>query len=117
MEGAEKRRAPATTCASLTGGARQGCGARRACVSETVFSWKVILCVIGARAAEEEAEQQLNGCRAGRMLWRGSGNGTRMRVWHGLVCLLCCTCVVVGGGGRDVHSDKSLGQGPNLSGS
>ena len=35
--------------------------------------------------------------------------------------VVLCVCVEVGGvllgGGRDVHSDKSLGQGPNLSGS
>ena len=55
---------------------------------------------------------------AGRMLWRGSGNGTRMRVC-GTSCCACCVivCGACCGGGRDVHSDKSLGQGPNLSGS
>ena len=44
--------------------------------------------------------------------------------WDADACVCgtsCCAVVVCGvccvGGGRDVHSDKSLGQGPNLSGS
>ena len=55
---------------------------------------------------------------AGRMYGAGSRNGDADACVARVVVLVC---VVVGGvllgGGRDVHSDKSLGQGPNLSGS
>ena len=56
---------------------------------------------------------------AGRMYGAGSRNGDADACVARVVVLVCVVvggwCVV--GWGRDVHSDKSLGQGPNLSGS
>ena len=80
------------------------------------------------RSEREGAEKHRGltaGCRGGfGRLLRGPDVVARRWKWDADACVCgtsCCAVVVCGvccvGGGRDVHSDKSLGQGPNLSGS